>query len=655
MKKRNILALILAALMLLNVLAACGNGEQPSSSPSGSGVVTDGDNETDGGDGGNSGDGETDNETDIMVPILPTRPDEPGGEIIYGSVTRMTNIFSLGFPGGNNAVNYDISRLTNGLSTYEWTPDEVFILNPIVVKKETVRNNSDGSKTYIFEIHDDLFFSDGSSITAQNYVFTSLLGNSPEYGAIGAQNTPNMEYVGWAEYNSGETRNFAGVRLLGEYEFSVTIAAEELPFYYETYLAAVGPSPMHIVAPGVSVIDSPQGASLSEEYTEDLIRYTITDDDIGQLYYPTVFSGPYMLTSYDPADASAVLDYNPYFKGCYDGTKPLVARIIIVETPQATRIDMLATGAVELLPGVGGSAVNAGLDVADKADSGISYLNYPRAGYGKIHFRHDVGPTRFQSVRQAVTYCLDRIEFARQFTQGYGIVVHGYYGASMREYRENRDELDVRLNQYPFSVENAIAVLVDDGWIYNSEGGDYEEGSGLPRYKRVDGELEALVIKWFSTEGNVVSDLISTMLVPEAIKAGIVIEKTEGDFPTLQSNMQSPDGEYHMFNLATGFSIVSYVWFYYGTNEAFMGIYNANFIRNEELERLTLEMKATDPSDYDSWSSKWVELQVLWNELVVDIPLYSDIYFDFYPANLQNYHTTPMWSWSYAIPYSYFG
>ena len=593
--------------------------------------------------------------TDVDPDARPPRT-PPTGEIIYGSTTRMNNLFHLQFPGGNNAVNYDIWRLTQiGMATYEWTPSEQYLKNQVVVKNETITAHPDGSKTYAFEIYDDMLFSDDTPITAANYVFSILFHNSPEFGALGASNTNSMELVGWEAYNSGNTRNFAGVRMLGEYEFSVTIAADELPFYYESYLATAYPTPMHVYAPGVTVIDSPQGASLSAEFTEDLIRQTITDENTGILYYPKVFNGPYMLTSYDPADASAVLDYNPNYKGSYDGSYPMIARIIIVETPTATRMDMLQTGAVELMPGVGGAAVNEGLDIAEAANSGIQYQNYPRAGYGKIHFRHDFGPTRFQSVRQALTYCLDRNEFARQFTHGYGIVVHGYYGASMREYRENRDELDARLNQYPFSVDRAIEVLVDDGWVLNATGGDYVEGSGLPRYKMVDGELEALVIQWFASEANPVADLISVMLVPEAIKAGIVIEKTEGDFPTLLANLYSPDSDYHMFNLATGFGNVAYLWFYYGTDDAFMGTYNDNFIRDTELERIALDMKATTPGDFDSWASKWVEFQVRWNELMVNIPLYSDLYYDFYPETLQNYYVTPMWGWAYAIQYAYFG
>ena len=64
-----------------------------------------------------------------------------------------------------------------------------------------------------------------------------------------------------------------------------------------------------------------------------------------------------------------------------------------------------------------------------------------RAGYGKITFACDFGPTQFPAVRQAIAYLLDRNEFASQYSGGYARVVNGYFGLSQWEYRENREAL----------------------------------------------------------------------------------------------------------------------------------------------------------------------------------------------------------------------
>ena len=57
----------------------------------------------------------------------------------------------------------------------EFHRDYVLDWDPVVVKDHEVIENDDGSKTYRFEINDNLKWSDGSPITAKDYVFSLLL------------------------------------------------------------------------------------------------------------------------------------------------------------------------------------------------------------------------------------------------------------------------------------------------------------------------------------------------------------------------------------------------------------------------------------------------------------------------------------------------
>ena len=638
---KKILAILLASIMLLGILAACGDPAAEGTPTPGQGTGT-----------VDPGPGSTDGPEDTG----PQRPTEPKGQIVYGSTTEMNNIFNTSWPRGTIAVNMDIARLTQeGMATHAWTINDAYELNDVIVAKETAVVNGDGSKTYTFEIKQGLVFSDGTAITAANYVFSGLFYNSPEYGAIGGTTGAGMDLLGWSDYFTGETEYFAAYRLLGEYEFSVTIDGEALPFFFEESLVSTGPTAMHVYAPGVTVIDTPNGAKLSDEFTEDLIREHFSDEDKGQLFWPTVFSGAYVLTQYDPADSSAILDLNPNFPGNYDGTMPLISRIIIRHTPQATMMDMLETGEITLLPGIGGSWANIGLELVDE-DIGIKATSWPRNGYGMIRFRNDFGPTSYPSVRRAIAYCLDSDEFARQFTHGHGIVVYGYYAAAMREYRENRDILDDVLNRYDFNVQNAIDELVADGWIYDADGGAFDQSSGQPRHKQEGDDYIPLIVKWFSTEGNAVSDLIAAMLVGEAAKAGIIIDQTIGDFPTLIDNLYEGDNpEFGMFNMALGFANVPYMHYYFSTDfDMWDSGWNADRTTDLELERISAAMMRTEPGDIATWDKYWVEFQIRFNEIMVGVPLYSDIYYDFQPEDLMEYNMTPKWQWAYAIRWAFF-
>ena len=71
---------------------------------------------------------------------------------------------------------------------------------------------------------------------------------------------------------------------LGDYEFSMTISADQLPNYYEMANVAYGPEPLAAIAPGCDVKDDGNGAYLTDGFTEDLIRATLLDPDKGFRY-----------------------------------------------------------------------------------------------------------------------------------------------------------------------------------------------------------------------------------------------------------------------------------------------------------------------------------------------------------------------------------
>ena len=66
-------------------------------------------------------------------------------------------------------------------------------------------------------------------------------------------------------------------------------------------------------------------------------------------------------------------------------------------------------------------------------------------------------------------------------------------------------------------------------------------------------------------------------------------------------------------------------------------------------------MRKTEPGDVYDYVSKWVSFQERYNEVLPTIPIYSNIYYDFYNEHLQDYYVTGQVTWSQAILLSYFG
>ena len=307
----------------------------------------------------------------------------------------------------------------------------------------------------------------------------------------------------------------------------------------------------------------------------------------------------------------------------------------------------LEAGTVDVLYSAsGGDTINAGLDLVEEGVA--NQVTYMRNGYGQLQFDCSVFPTDSEKVRQAIAYCLDRNEFARQYTGGYGSVVHSFYGLAQWEYQESVDWINENLNTYDMNVEAAIALLEEDGWTLNADGTPYS-GSGV-RYKDVNGELKPLTITWCNSEGNPVSELLATML-PENMKAaGMELQPTTTDFATLQNAMlHATDTQYNMYNLATGFATANSPWYYFSNDEAWMGNYNKNWIADQELNDAVMPLKSIPYDDHDGWLSAWQNFIKVWNEKLPNVPLYSDQYYDFISTRVQGWDNTATWGWQNAV------
>lgn len=624
MKKTRLMSLLLAGVMAVS-MAACG-GQAP--------VTNNGDSSA----AGSSSAAGTES----------TRPTEPQGQLVIGSTTQMGNDFyDPSF--SNNAVNYKTYDLIHGYATVVSDIDGNYVYDPTVVASHTETENEDGTKTYTVTINDGLVWSDGTPITAKDYVFQLLLESSPEMNGVdGYPSQAGYSLVGYQEFFNGETEYFAGVHLVDEMTYSVTVRAEELPYHYDITYASAMPRPMHVIAPDCDVEDTAEGATITGEFTTDLLLKTINDTTTGYRYNPKVTCGPYLFESFDVTSAQCTLTVNPNYAGDYRGVKPVIEKLIIKMVKTDTMINELKSGSVDLLFQCSGAdTINGGLDLVDQ---GLAQDNtFFRNGYGKVQFDCSQFPTDSANVRKAIAYCLDRNEFARQYSGGYAAVVHSYYGLAQWEYQESKAWIDQNLNTYERNLEEAKALLEEDGWTLNADGTEYS-GTGL-RYKEVDGELKPLVIEWANTDGNPVSDLLSTML-PEAMKeVGMQLNPTTMDFPTLQAAItHTGDKIYNMYNLAVGFALASSPWYYYSTDPVWMqGGYNSNWIADEELEAAAEALKPIPFDDKETWLTAWQNFIAVWNDKMPDIPLYSDEYYDFFSNKLHGWYSTSVWEWSRAV------
>lgn len=593
-------------------------------------------------------------------------------KIIYGSTTELSGDLGNAW-WTNNASDRLLRNLINDYNTVATDQSGELVINESVCDGIESEENADGTKTFTVKIKNGLTYNNGDKITAADFVAYALIAYSPAALEAGAKTTSGAaQIVGATEYQNGEADVLSGVHLVDENTYSITITADYLPYFFDMYYANLSPLSLKLYSSSeLTVKDDGEGAYLDGG---SLVASEI--DASRYVYADRISAGPYTLKEFDQAALTATLELNSNYAGNFEGQKPSVKTLVVVKAEQETMLDALKTGEIDFLSALtDGAEINTALDMED--EGGFKTVHYPRNGYGKLMFQCDFGPTQFIEVRHAIAYLLDRNEFANQFCQGYGSVVHGPYGVGCWMYDEAKDTLASTLNTYAYSLESATEELEKGGWTLGEDGNPYTSGI---RYKEVTAEeagdyehnitlsdgriLMPLIIEWASSEGNSVSELLAVMLAngDQTTAAGIKINQSTMTFDELLNYMyrDSTQGEqygvktYGMYNLATGFTAMydqSYNWTM-DPDLVELG-YNSNYTQDEKLDQLSMDMVyGVDAGDNEKYLDYWVQFIQEYNEYLPEVPLYSNEYHDVMNDKIENLECNSLFDFDQAVVYA---
>ncbi len=578
--------------------------------------------------------------------IAATIKEGAANSVILGSTTDLSGMFRNSSWGKSNpgSSDLDIQNLTSGYATLMTDKNGAFVWNENAIAETPVSTlNDDGTLTYTIKLKNDMVFSDGSKITAKNYI-AGILANSTEVGAAaGGTGMSGQTLVGFDAFKAYNGTNdgasvgegdkavtaskwFSGIKLIDDYTFSVTYLADYANYYYVMSYASFSPDALALyLGENDIVVNADKTVGLSDGFYAKTQKdgaevYAMADTIVANLKWDSKlpYSGPYTVTNFDASSLTATLTINKNYPGDTARGKASIETITYVKMVEETQTDMFKQGQIDILAGVtGADETKAALALVAASPDKFAETHYDRAGYGKIGFRADFGPTAMVEVRQAIMYTINRPEFAQTFTGGYGAVVHGPYYTGYSAYKAVEDE--IILNQYAYSADSAIAVLEEAGWIYNAEGKEFKKGTDAVRYKKLSGyELTAdnlqfktvdgkyktlkidgayympLAINWYGTQPNTVTDQLITawQTNPNATtEIGMYITYTSTDFNTglygelMQSEADGFDGtpKCNAINFATGFTsaMYDYSWNWTINPELIEAGYSVCFVRDE--------------------------------------------------------------------------
>lgn len=604
-------------------------------------------------------------------------------ELTVGTLTPLSGRFFTDM-WGTNTADMDVRMLLHAYNLVEWKEAQGnYGIDDSVVSGLAVTADDAGNRVYTVALYEDLRYSDNTPVTAWDYAFSILLSAAPEVAAIGGAVNGANYILGIDAYRAGTADMIAGVRVYSDYQLSITVKAEYLPFFYELALMNVTPYPIHVIAPGCSVRDDGQGVYIQDgenaAFTAELLRETILNEETGYLAHPSVVSGPYVLTAYDSASGTASFALNPNYKGNSMGAKPSIAKLTVKPVSQDTMMDQLANGEIGLLNKVtNAEAIGGGMRLAGQGLANTS--NYARSGYSFISFSCERPATASEAVRKAIALSFDKDAFIAQTVGNYGLRVDGYYGIGQWMYQLAQGTLTAPLEDpgedataeeraayeeavtayaqmsmdnipvYNLDVEAAARLLEEDGWTLNRNGGAFDPAADDVRCKEIDGQLVALELTMLYPSNNDIAGVMQTTLADNLKQIGVALTLEAKPFAELlRVYYRQEERSCDMIYMATNFAAVFDPSATFATDDAYQGTDNRTGIRDEALYDLAVDMRQCEPGDVLNYYRCWLGFQQRFAEVLPTIPVYSNVYFDFAEPVLQDYAISANTSWAQAI------
>lgn len=631
-------------------------------------------------------------------------------EIVYvdhlsvGNPTEMKGSFFTEL-WGNATSDADVRDLLFGYNLIRWNGAEGMFEADSTVVTDMVGLEEEGTGNHIYSLilANDLYYSDGTRITAWDYAFSFLLTMNPVIEQLGGirerAGGANEAILGSEAYMNGEANLISGIRVTADNAITITLDGNYLPYFYELALLSCYPYPISAIAPGVEVRDDGQGVYLAntnggnnnQVLTVDLLQRTLNGEN-GYRQHPTVVSGPYTLTSWDGKVAEFAR--NSYYKGNANNEIPLIDRLTYTVADNSTMIEKLQNGEFDLLNKVAYTdAINAGMqiaiqdasmtaeeeteeteEIAEEAapaaeateNSDFLFNNYPRSGLAYLGFATEKATVSSEAVRQAIAWCIDRDAITADYTGNYGLRTDGYLGIGQWMYSLALHTVDAPVEEFTgrneetgltyqetldafekLSLDNLVVYTVDTNAaaaLLDRDGWKVDQGTGL-RTKTVNGETVTLDLKLFYPEGNRIGELLDKYMVPNLKTVGIGMTLQAVPMGEMSGKLYAQEREMDMFFMASNFDIL------YDPSQTFNPEDDQSTTRqqDQELYDLAVAMNETEPGNTLSYMQKWIAFQEKFNSSLPVIPLYTNVYFDFYTSLLHDYTIATSTTWGEAV------
>ena len=467
---------------------------------------------------------------------------------------------------------------------------------------------SEDGKSITFKMREDVVFSDGQPLTAQDVVFTYQVLADPSY--TGRYSSTVKDMVGYDAYYAGETTEFEGVVALDDYTVQFNFNESLRVNFANCGFAII---PKHHYGKDFAV-----GNTAAVE--------TITTDAVG--------SGPYAVVEFKEKEL-VYLERNPL----YVGEGYMIKEIILKFVDMTTDIVELTSGNVDLLAGQ-----IEPKKISEARNAGFSINNYNRSGYGYIKTNNQFGPTADVKVRQALYYSFNVKEFVNSYYYDADtdqvLASVQYHPFSQVSWAITDSLLDSMI-EYDFDLEKAKALLDEAGWLVGADGFRYKDGQVF--------ELKIAAMP----DHDILATLIPMWERDWGQGLGIKLTVAYLEFNTILDyviyNSDANVENWSLFFLATSITTPDPHSLYTVFHSDYIGSGKDNTSRysNPKVDELLDQAKAI--MDIEEAKPIYAEVAKILNEEAVMMPVYANTYFDLYAPKLVDFKTSSLYNWVSAL------
>lgn len=468
-------------------------------------------------------------------------------------------------------------------------------------------------KDIIFHMKDDMTFSDGEKVTADDVVFTYKMLADPSY--TGRYGSAVKDMVGYEEFSTGKTEEFKGV--VKEDDYTVKFCFKEaLRTNLEQGTQPILPE--HYYGKNYKVGDT---SSIE----------AITTEPMG--------SGPYVLEKFSEGEFASLKRRDDY-----KGEGYLIEKVMCKFVDNTTDIVELTSKEVDLLPGV---VEPKKIDQARQKDF-LTENHYDRSGYGYCKFNCEGGATADKKVRQALYYAFDIQQFVDTYyadeATGKPLASVQYHPFSQVSWAID-DALLSQMTAYKYDIEKSKSILDEAGWKVGASG-----------YREKDGKV--LEIKVAAMPDH---DILAT-LIPmwqkswgEDLKCKVEVAYLEFNpmMDLVQSNADANLDQWSIYFMANTFGTADPHGIYSDFHSDYIGSGKDNTCRykNEEVDKLLDQGKSI--LDKEEAKPIYQKIAKQLNDDAPMMPVYANTYYDLYNKKIKNLNTSPFCNWAKVLKDAY--